>query len=240
MRRVFVYIDGFNLYHSIKELGNPCYKWLDLKVLSEQFINPTSESIEKIYYFSALATHMRDEETVTRHKAYIHALEPQGVLFIAGNFKKKYHSLNNKIKRQFRIPDDVKNINHEEKETDVNIAIYLVRDAIKNNYDKALVITNDTDIAPAIRMARTENPIARITVLTPPLKEGKSYIHDDLKNATGQPHTMRISKSKIEHSLFPFEIRKANDKIIRIPDKWLCDMNRKEELCNRMNCPTSL
>ena len=99
------------------------------------------------------------------------------------------------------------------------------------------MITNDTDIAPAIRMAKKEHPSARITVLTPPIKE---EIHDDLRNATGQPYTIRITKAKIEQSIFPFKIVKSNGKTIHIPEKWLCASSRKEDFCKSINCPLPL
>jgi uncharacterized LabA/DUF88 family protein len=46
---------------------------------------------------------------------------------------------------------------YEEKETDVNLSIYMVRDAIKRSFDKIILITNDTDMVPAVKMARAEN-----------------------------------------------------------------------------------
>jgi hypothetical protein len=35
MRRVIVYIDGFNLYHAIDDLRKPWLKWLDLQAMAE-------------------------------------------------------------------------------------------------------------------------------------------------------------------------------------------------------------
>jgi hypothetical protein len=38
-RKVNVYIDGFNLYHSILLLKDNKYKWLNLKKISKNYIN---------------------------------------------------------------------------------------------------------------------------------------------------------------------------------------------------------
>jgi uncharacterized LabA/DUF88 family protein len=39
---------------------------------------------------------------------------------------------------------------YEEKKTDVNMAINIVGDAFTESYDKAILITGDNDIAPAV------------------------------------------------------------------------------------------
>lgn len=45
----------------------------------------------------------------------------------------------------------------EEKGSDVNLAAYLVRDCLREEFDAALVLSNDSDLADAIRIARTES-----------------------------------------------------------------------------------
>ena len=159
-KKIAVYVDGFNLYHGIKNLNKPYLKWLNLRSLAEKFIDPKTDHIEQIYYFSAIATHL-DKETILRHRTYVEALETVGVEFIGGNFKKKLLDYKNKqISLQWT--------KHEEKETDVNLSIYMVRDAIKRSFDKIILITNDTDMVPAVKMARSENHEIQFKLLTPP------------------------------------------------------------------------
>jgi hypothetical protein len=73
-KRVFLYVEGFNLYHGLHNLKKPRLKWLNLRSLAEKFIGPQKETFEKIYYFSSVATFM-GKEIVQRHKTYIEALE---------------------------------------------------------------------------------------------------------------------------------------------------------------------
>ncbi len=47
---------------------------------------------------------------------------------------------------------------HEEKETDVNIALHLLRDAHQDRFDRALLISGDSDLVPAVRMVRALFP----------------------------------------------------------------------------------
>ncbi|HDH03569.1 MAG TPA: NYN domain-containing protein [Actinobacteria bacterium] len=44
----------------------------------------------------------------------------------------------------------------EEKGSDVNLATYLLLDAFKKRCDTAVVMTNDSDLAEPVRIARTE------------------------------------------------------------------------------------
>ncbi|WP_028389014.1 NYN domain-containing protein [Legionella fairfieldensis] len=132
---------------------------MNLRSFAEKFIDPKTDHIEQIYYFSAIATHL-DKETILRHRTYVEALETVGVEFIGGNFKKKLLDYKNKqINLQW--------IKHEEKETDVNLSIYMVRDAIKKSFDKIILVTNDTDMVPAVKMARSENNEIQFKLLTP-------------------------------------------------------------------------
>ncbi|MDO5618005.1 NYN domain-containing protein [Kocuria sp.] len=43
---------------------------------------------------------------------------------------------------------------NEEKETDVNIALHLLRDAMEQTYDSALIMSADSDLVPAVRMLK--------------------------------------------------------------------------------------
>ena len=50
--RTTIYVDGFNLYHAIK---NTNYKWLNLVELAIQVLPPQCE-VTKLRYFTALVT----------------------------------------------------------------------------------------------------------------------------------------------------------------------------------------
>jgi uncharacterized LabA/DUF88 family protein len=56
---------------------------------------------------------------------------------------------------------------NEEKETDVNIAIYLIKEAFLDNFDTAMIVTNDTDLVPAIKMLKETFPRKKVGVLFP-------------------------------------------------------------------------
>lgn len=92
--RVTFLVDGFNVYHSIKQSLTDGViargKWLDLRALCGSFISVfgTDAVLEDVYYFSALAHHT-DPGNVAKHQAYISALNSSGVKAILGQFKRK-------------------------------------------------------------------------------------------------------------------------------------------------------
>lgn len=56
---------------------------------------------------------------------------------------------------------------HEEKETDVAVAVKLLELFALNACDTVVLVTGDTDLAPAIRIAKTLYPQKRIWVVFP-------------------------------------------------------------------------
>lgn len=87
MTRVAFFIDGFNLYHSLKDNAPEC-RWLNLRKMCEHYINPKEETIVAIYYFSAIATWHPDITKAQKHTQYIERLRKENVQFL-GSSKKK-------------------------------------------------------------------------------------------------------------------------------------------------------
>lgn len=163
--RVAFLIDGFNLYHSLRDAQNAtgsCVKWLDIRSLCASYLPQLGREarLESVTYFSALATHLasRHPDTVNRHQILIRALKATGVRVEMGRFKKKTltcHSCGQVIER------------HEEKETDVALSVSVVEQLTGDLCDICVIVSGDTDIAPAIRTARRLAPEKRICVVTP-------------------------------------------------------------------------
>lgn len=166
--RVSAFIDGFNLYHSLVDLGpeNNHLKWLDLWALSGRYSSMQGQVLTKVLYFSAYATWLPSK--YYKHRTYVKALKTQRVEFIQGRFKEKERSCL-ACKRTW--------IGHEEKETDVNIALHLLDEAYRDNFDHALLFSADSDLAPAVRLLRKRFPKKKVFIITPPLyKHSKELI----------------------------------------------------------------
>jgi hypothetical protein len=182
MRNVIVYVDGFNLYHAINDLRLPHLKWLNLWSLSKSLLR-TGEGLVGVKYFSAYATWLPGP--YARHRQYVRALEQMGVQAAIGRFK-------GKPRRCARC--GARWIAHEEKETDVHIAITLVSDALTNKFDRAILISADADLAPAIHLARSSNPPKEIFVAAPPGR---------FSNARDLQPRMEITRGRIAKHLLP-------------------------------------
>jgi hypothetical protein len=93
MKRTTILVDGFNLYHSIKDLERQypetAVKWLDLRSFCCSFLHLFGKdaTLDSVLYFSAYAHHLHDPENVSRHKTYVSCLAGTGVQTIMGKFK---------------------------------------------------------------------------------------------------------------------------------------------------------
>ncbi len=199
-QRVAVFIDGFNLYHAIKALRVEHLKWLSLRKLSEEFASAPQFTIDHLFYFSAYATWIPD--ALIRHRKYIKALKEEGTTVVLGKFKKKDR----------KCPAcHTRWKGHEEKETDVNIALYLLDGAYRNIYDHAIILSADSDLVPAIRMVRERFPEKGIRLLLPVGRPNSA----ELLNAIGDPQGVRkIKRLHLERCLLPESISDEKGSII--------------------------
>jgi len=90
-------IDGFNVYHSIIELKRRIKinaKWLDLYRLCNSYCHLFGKTarLKSVYYFSAIALHLQNENPgrIKRHRIYIKCLKGSGVKIELARFKKKH------------------------------------------------------------------------------------------------------------------------------------------------------
>ena len=179
LRKIF-FVDGFNLYHAIERaaLGDPEFinaKWLDLEKLCSFFVDTNIEELSGIKYFTTLSW---KPTSLPKQQMYISALLAKShcVEIVYGKFKKKTRNC-----------PECKNsyIGHEEKLTDVNIAIYLLESALKNTFDEAVIVSADSDLLPAILAIKRNFPGKKVSVLPP-------FCHtaNDLKNNADAKYKM--------------------------------------------------
>lgn len=187
--RVICFVDGFNLYHALDALKKPYLKWLDLRKLFSHLTKSKSQIITQILFFSAYPTWRPD--AYRRHRNYVTALSTTGVTPILGQFK-------NKPKQCQKCGS--KWVSHEEKETDVNLALALLDLAYKDQYDHAFLLTRDSDLAPAVHKVKQNFPQKKITVLAP-----YNYRHSSELVQAADGHKS-INFNHISTSLLPADI----------------------------------
>jgi uncharacterized LabA/DUF88 family protein len=187
-KRVACFVDGFNLYHAVADLKRPHLKWFDLRKLIEAFIDPAVHDLRAVYYFSAFATWLPGPHA--RHRQYVAALKATGTTPIMGHFKSKDRSCRS---------CGAKWVAHEEKETDVNIALWLINEAYRDTFDEAFILSRDSDLMPAVRMLRSTFPGKGVKIISPP-NAGHSK---EVAQVVGKKRLASIKLIHLERSLLP-------------------------------------
>lgn len=217
--RAGFYIDGFNFYHAVRDLSTRTanlnhLKWLSYKTLAGHLVE-RNESVEFVKLFTAHAEHVKG--AVARHSLFNRANESHGVEIIMGKFKRvERHCKSCRSRIRCAVctncgtcPSTDTYTAHEEKESDVNIALHLLADCFDQKLDVAYVVTCDTDISPAIRMCKRRCPKIEFVSVAPP---GMIPIRQIGNVCRGQ---MTVSRRQVETSLLPATITDAKGTFLR-------------------------
>ncbi|ETD23527.1 NYN domain-containing protein [Helicobacter macacae] len=194
--RVNAYIDGYNLYHAERKLNDNRLKWVNLRALCQHFCDEV-DILDKVYYFTSFAYQPKGG-IKDRHKIYIEDfLEDFGVETIFGRFNK----FNGEIK---------------EKETDIKLALQLYKDARDDKYDKAILLSADTDFIPAIKEVKELRK--EVLLLLPPT-------HKLLANF-GEVINQNITKDDLAAHLLPAKTKNGKEKM---PKEYLSNIQSREQ-----------
>ncbi|WP_416426758.1 DUF2384 domain-containing protein [Pseudomonas sp. App30] len=185
--RTRIYIDGYNLYYGC--LRNTAFKWLDPIALCEQHILPSILAPDDLLrprswvllpapslkFFTAriIESVASDPDSVSsqaRYHSALRKLHGTRIELIEG-----YYAVNPMKVRLIcatqpkRLPKDCDTglaWKVEEKQSDVNLALHAYHDALTGTVDQVVVVTNDTDLAPALEMIRA-NTSVRVGLVIP-------------------------------------------------------------------------
>ncbi len=151
--RTAIYVDGFNFYYGAVK-GTP-FKWLDLKRLCELILKPEQRIVSLVYCTARVKPKPEDPGAPARQGTYLKALKAHvpETKIIYGHFletKLLCKPVDPALGRLVEV------MRSEEKGSDVNLSVHLVNDAWKNEYDCAIVISNDSDLAEAMRIVKGE------------------------------------------------------------------------------------
>jgi len=209
--RVVLYVDGFNLYHGLRDTGLQRYYWLDIRALGQNLLK-TNQTLSLAKYFTAHISGPRPGDTSQRAREldakrkrqsdYLEALKtlPDFQMFYGHYLVKSVQC------RQCRATWE----KSEEKMTDVNIAVELILDAHDDRFDTALVVSGDSDQVPPVRAIRARFPHKRIVVAFPP---GRHSV--DLGRAAHGYFT--IGRDVLSKSQFPDRVVKPGGYVLQRP-----------------------
>lgn len=143
--RVMIFIDGSNLYFSLKKLrlqraDLPHSIGFSLKKLGEKLCDNNRKLI-RMYYYNAPLDQNKDKQAYQSQQKWFAKVQatPDTELVLA--------------KRHKRVDRDGK-IYYSIKGDDIHLAVDMLKYAFNNAYDTAILITGDGDFYPAIRAVK--------------------------------------------------------------------------------------
>ena len=210
--RVAFLIDGFNLYHSVEKAGADLHgaptKWLNVRGLCDDYLSRVGGGAQthSVHYFSAIARHMEAHkpDVTARHRLFIEAISSTGVQIELGRFKKKRivcDACGTSLKR------------HEEKETDVAIAVKMLELCHTGAADALVLMTGDTDIAPAVRSVQRLFPGVPVLFAFP-------YGRENRELTALAPGSFAISKDQYVRHQFPTPLVLPSGRTLTKPASW--------------------
>lgn len=199
--RVNVYIDGFNFYYGLKNKFWRKYYWLDVVKFYESLMKP-NQILNQVYYFSASPFNRGQKE---RQKKFFDCndLNPKFNL-ILGKFLEKEVTYGGQTYKTY-----------EEKETDVNLAVNLLRNIFNNSCDTSIIVSADSDLIPAIKLAKEIAPKHMIISHFPPKRHSVSLSLE----SDAVIHLERY-EAKFKKALLDDEVCFPDSSIIRKPNTW--------------------
>jgi len=209
--RVYVYVDGFNLYY--RALRKSQNKWLNPVALSARLLDPT-DSVDAVRYFTArVSPRSTDPDAPRRQQLYFSALcsLPQ-VSIHYGRFlrKTKWRPIVN--------PDWNPHVNievhdTEEKGSDVSLASHLLHDGWLGRYDAALVLSQDSDLLEPLRMVSQD--LGKIVGLV--WLDGSK---PNRKMVAATSFVRHATQADFAAAQFPNPVVKANGQRVSKPSSW--------------------
>ena len=198
-RRVAVYVDGLNLHNGLLSSGLP--RWVDLIALGRNVLRP-GQVLEGVRYFtSRLVKNTKDQY---EQDIYLQALEAQDVEIVLGQFDVQ----------KVRCPRCGRAwLKAEEKQTDVNIAVRLLTDAHQGLYDRAVLLSADSDLLRPVLEVPRLFPGKRVVVGFPP-----GRVSYPLRR---RAPTFQVTKPVVRSSLLPATVITGAGREVTAPPGWL-------------------
>lgn len=206
--RTLVYVDGFNLYYGSLKGGG--WKWLDLVALFQKVLAPHHDIVGVKYFTARVSQTSADPSKPQRQEAYLRALQAYRaeVSVHFGHFLT--HEVTAPLVQPIGACRTVQVLRTEEKGSDVNLAVHLLNDAWLDEYDCAVVVSNDSDVAEGMRLAKAHGG-KRIGLVTP----GKRRTSQVLRGVAD--FTRHVRPQALRDSQLPNPIPGTN---LRKPASW--------------------
>lgn len=219
-----VYIDGYNLYYG--RLKNNGFKWIDVFHLVENICkiqDPNSKIIKVKYFTSPVRTKFSkhgqeaNKSQESYHKALKH-IRGESIEIIKG-----FHTIEKGNVAKYNVPIDLDDRvdvwGFEEKQTDVNIAMHMYRDAINNKCSQQVLVSNDSDLESAFKFIKQDKPEIVLGLIIPKVIDIKGRPVTKYLDNYSDWTRKHILDDECKKSLMPHKIPTKKKAIVK-PDYW--------------------
>jgi 6-hydroxy-3-succinoylpyridine 3-monooxygenase len=243
--RTRIYIDGYNLYYGC--LTKSPFKWLDVLTLFESKIIPSilyrsaegadpaqmelvTDSAVKYFTAKIVESAAKAPDSVSSQAQYHNALSKKWdgrVEFVLGSYA-RYKAKQALIPeddpdRQPKDCDKVQVWKIEEKRSDVSIALHMFDDAMSDEVDQVILVTNDTDLVPAFEMLEQRCPQIVRGLVIPTRKSGDDQKVERQANASLSElaHWVRhyVTEDELRQSQLPDVVQGGRRASVK-PHSW--------------------
>ena len=145
--RAITFIDGQNLFHAVREAFGYSYPNYDVKKLSEIIVSQEGWDLKQVRFYTGIPTaqHMPQWHRFWSNK--LAAMGRQDIKIFKRHLKERHKTI--KLQGMPEVPDGTEYsfVDSDEKGIDVRIAIDAIRLAYEDEYDVALIFSQDQDLA---------------------------------------------------------------------------------------------
>jgi hypothetical protein len=241
-----MYVDGWNFYHSLVNAHIKPYGWCDFPLLARRQTSESDSEVSVKYFTSA--DRPNPEKIADRQKPiWWRALDFIGCQRIEGEFR----STTEEVEEHIRFGSQ----KWREKRTDIALASHMVKDCSRieageqpgtfrwlPGFDRAILLTQDTDFIPAVRIV-SEEPFNRsVLVLLPPSEaasEENAYRMLE-QGARGRKVTVKqLRLADLAHALLPRIVGGPAGEHVVCHHTWMWREKYESEIARRVKPGTT-
>jgi len=212
-RRCTIYIDAFNWYYGIF-VHHPEWKWLNIQSFFES-LRPDEDVVRVCFFTAIVDPSLHTSLKRDRQKRYLTALKSlPKVDVVFGKYQERTVTC-----RASSCPRRLEYRVGEEKKTDVNIAVRLIDDAIKQRTDSMIVVSADSDLEPAVAWVRKNHPGLKVSVYIPSLPDALAQRRNDHYQQMDVTCRLLPLSDMLKYQL-PTTVILPDNSTIQRPDAW--------------------
>lgn len=202
IKKVVVYVDGFNLYFGLRTGHLKRFYWLDIKAMAQNLLKGNQQLVVTKYFTTRISG---PSDKRIRQTTFLEALGTLSDFKIYyGHYLSKDITCRNCGKSWLRF---------EEKMTDVNIATEMLVDAFEDKFDTTLLISADSDLVGPVKTIKRMFPQKRVIVFFPPNRSSTA-----LKSVANVQ--LSLGHGLLGKCQFPDKVIKADGYVLQRPSEW--------------------